>query len=114
MRFSFHVSGGSGNGSPRWQRLLSYVVVLAICTILLVRTVPSQRLFVLPIFGFGIVIAGVNLYKELRQIYKERAKEDDIAADIDSGRESRFCPYCGTALHNDFEFCNACGKKLPK
>ncbi len=27
--------------------------------------------------------------------------------------DSRFCPYCGTAVESDFEFCNKCGKKLP-
>ncbi|MDF2540646.1 MAG: hypothetical protein K0S47_364 [Herbinix sp.] len=27
--------------------------------------------------------------------------------------ESRFCPYCGTRVENDYEFCNQCGKKLP-
>lgn len=24
-----------------------------------------------------------------------------------------FCPYCGCKVQGDFEFCNACGKKLP-
>ena len=27
--------------------------------------------------------------------------------------DNRFCPYCGTAVGKDFEFCNKCGKKLP-
>lgn len=27
--------------------------------------------------------------------------------------ESKYCPYCGTAVGSDFEFCNNCGKKLP-
>lgn len=26
---------------------------------------------------------------------------------------TKFCPYCGTAVASDFEFCNSCGKKLP-
>ena len=30
-----------------------------------------------------------------------------------SGTSSRFCPYCGAKVENDFEFCNQCGKKLP-
>lgn len=24
-----------------------------------------------------------------------------------------FCPYCGEKVQGDFEYCNACGKKLP-
>ncbi|MHB8963656.1 MAG: zinc-ribbon domain-containing protein [Saccharofermentanales bacterium] len=32
----------------------------------------------------------------------------------DSGTsDNRFCPYCGTALQQDFEFCQKCGRKLP-
>lgn len=27
--------------------------------------------------------------------------------------ESKFCPYCGTKVEADYEFCNNCGKKLP-
>ncbi len=27
--------------------------------------------------------------------------------------DNKFCPYCGTAVADDFEFCNNCGKKLP-
>ena len=26
---------------------------------------------------------------------------------------SKFCPYCGQPVQDDFEFCNNCGKKLP-
>ena len=26
---------------------------------------------------------------------------------------SKFCPYCGTKVATDYEFCNNCGKKLP-
>ena len=28
--------------------------------------------------------------------------------------ESRFCPYCGSSVAEDYEFCNSCGMKLPK
>ena len=27
--------------------------------------------------------------------------------------DNKFCPYCGTPVADDFEFCNKCGKKLP-
>ena len=27
--------------------------------------------------------------------------------------DNKFCPYCGTPVEGDFEFCNNCGKKLP-
>lgn len=32
---------------------------------------------------------------------------------FDSKADSKFCPYCGTRVEEDFEFCNKCGKKLP-
>ena len=28
--------------------------------------------------------------------------------------ESRFCPYCGAPAAMDFEYCNNCGRKLPR
>ena len=27
--------------------------------------------------------------------------------------DNKFCPYCGTRVAGDFEYCNNCGKKLP-
>lgn len=36
-------------------------------------------------------------------------KDTQETSDVDS----KFCPYCGTAVKGDFEFCNQCGKKLP-
>ncbi len=32
---------------------------------------------------------------------------------MDSDGENKFCPYCGTPVSSDFEYCNNCGKKLP-
>lgn len=32
-------------------------------------------------------------------------KNDDV--------DNKFCPYCGTPVAGDFEYCNNCGKKLP-
>ena len=32
----------------------------------------------------------------------------------DAVAQSAFCPYCGAKAGNDFEYCNQCGKKLPK
>ena len=37
--------------------------------------------------------------------------QTESADSADSGH--RFCPYCGTAVASDFEFCSHCGKKLP-
>ena len=36
-------------------------------------------------------------------------KQPSIKQDINNA----FCPYCGTAVEGDFEYCNKCGKKLP-
>ena len=36
---------------------------------------------------------------------RETEKKPDV--------ESKFCPYCGTPLAQDFEYCNKCGRKLP-
>ena len=35
------------------------------------------------------------------------------ATQTNNNTDNKFCPYCGTAVETDFEFCNSCGKKLP-
>ena len=30
-----------------------------------------------------------------------------------SNVDNKFCPYCGTPVAEDFDFCNNCGKRLP-
>lgn len=30
-----------------------------------------------------------------------------------SSSESKYCPYCGNPVAEEFEYCNICGKKLP-
>ena len=33
--------------------------------------------------------------------------------EVVSEPRNSFCPYCGTSVEEDFEYCNNCGKKLP-
>ncbi len=35
------------------------------------------------------------------------------AAEKKDNVDNKFCPYCGTPVAGDFEYCNNCGKKLP-
>ncbi len=37
----------------------------------------------------------------------------EIKQTFTTNGESKFCPYCGARVQDDFEFCNQCGKKLP-
>ncbi len=40
-------------------------------------------------------------------------EEYERSADNQAKGESRFCPYCGVSLSEDYKYCNICGKKLP-
>ncbi len=87
---------------------------------------------------FGIVfiaVAAVNaVYNFKNATGKNRYSEFDITEgneepdplneyfgeSVDNSYENRksvvgnkFCPYCGTPVEENFEFCNNCGKKLP-
>lgn len=46
---------------------------------------------------------------------RESAADRNSAANRESAadRRVRFCPYCGTPVEEDFEFCGSCGKELP-
>lgn len=43
----------------------------------------------------------------------ERFGSTQGAAQEHTRADNKFCPYCGAAVKNDFDFCNSCGKRLP-
>lgn len=44
----------------------------------------------------------------------ERFGDKKVSFDTEKpDTDSNFCPYCGTAVDKDFEYCHKCGKKLP-
>ena len=45
----------------------------------------------------------------LNQRFGAQESYSSPARDVDNN----FCPYCGTPVADDFEFCNSCGKRLP-
>lgn len=45
--------------------------------------------------------------------WNERFGNSQSYTQINDDTDSKYCPYCGTAVQNDFEYCNNCGKKLP-
>ena len=45
----------------------------------------------------------------LNERFKE--KKDDVK---DDGNDSKYCPYCGAKVEKTYEYCNKCGKKLPR
>lgn len=56
-------------------------------------------------------------YKEYEESSSDRSDysvDDSDRVDYRSTSvNSRFCPYCGTPVEDDYEYCNKCGKKLP-
>ena len=64
---------------------------------------------------------GKNRFSEFDIMDESEEKDplNDMFGGTDKGisngnvEDSRFCPYCGAAVLEDFEFCNKCGKKLP-
>lgn len=50
----------------------------------------------------------------LDRIYGKNAgqskKEDEVSPELE---RNRFCPFCGSALEENFVYCNQCGKQLP-
>ncbi len=43
----------------------------------------------------------------------ERFGNPQIDVQKENDVDSKFCPYCGKPVAEDYEFCNSCGKKLP-
>ena len=45
----------------------------------------------------------------LNERFGNPQSDNQVKDDVDN----KFCPYCGTPVAGDFEYCNNCGKKLP-
>lgn len=110
-----------------------FMVIFGIIWTVMAAQAGAGSLFAL----FGVVwtcmAAATTIYNFKNATGKNRFSEFDITdgneepdplsqqlgyGQEDSPREepagsSRFCPYCGAAVGEGFEFCNQCGKKLP-
>lgn len=85
---------------------------------------------------FGLIFVGMAVYQAIYHSRNATAEDrysivDIVDSDEESdpmnvryGRESgasnnvpgtsvAFCPYCGSAVEGNFDFCPKCGKKLP-
>lgn len=85
---------------------------------------------------FGVLWTGIAVYTTVYNFKNATSKNRYSAYDItDANEESdpfnerfgnqynngqtynkadnKYCPYCGTAVADDFEYCNNCGKRLP-
>lgn len=79
---------------------------------------------IFPLFGLAFVgFAVFNAMYEFKNATSEnRYSEYDIVDDDEEsdplnerfGGENMFCPYCGTKINEDFEYCPKCGKRLPE
>lgn len=45
--------------------------------------------------------------------WNERFGNSQSYTQFNDDTDSNYCPYCGTAVQSDYEYCNSCGKKLP-
>lgn len=89
------------------------------------------------VFGlFGLIFVGIGILNAVRgfrnAFSKNRRSEFDIVDETEepdpwnerfsspsSGNDymsvgNSFCPYCGNEVKKEFEFCNNCGRKLPR
>ena len=78
---------------------------------------------------FGLIFIGIGITQVIynfNQRYGQSYDQNDYSEpypgfndgydafgrpDVDT--DSSFCPYCGTPVEGDFEYCHKCGKKLP-
>ena len=117
---------------PSMLRVISSVfcaIFGVVWTVIALKSdVKIMALFGVAFVGVAIVNA-VYFYKNATQKNRysmyditEEGKEPDPLnekyhyterSDSHPSVESRFCPYCGTKVEGDYQYCNCCGKKLP-
>ena len=87
------------------------------------------------VFGIGFVAVAIfQVVRNLHNAYGENRYSDfdivdseeepdpyhikygpkeEASAPMHTTSESRYCPYCGKVVSDDFIYCNHCGRKLP-
>ncbi len=117
----------------RGPSMMSGIVgIFMICFGILWTVVAAQSFGAFAIFGViwtGIAVV-TTVYNFKNATNKNRYSQYDITEGDEepdplnerfgnaqsankNNTDNKFCPYCGNAVQDDFEYCNSCGKKLP-
>ncbi len=120
----------------RGPSMMSGIMCIIVGVFGIIWTIGAVSMGAGPIFAlFGIVFISVAVINAIYNFKNatnknrystfdivDKSEEGDpfdkyIKTDIDSfdssESNSNFCPYCGTKVEDEYEFCNKCGKKLP-
>ncbi len=120
----------------RGPSMMSGIMCIIVGVFGIIWTIGAVSMGAGPIFAlFGIVFISVAVINAIYNFKNatnknrystfdivDKSEEGDpfdkyIKTDIDSFNNSEsssnFCPYCGTKVEDEYEFCNKCGKKLP-
>ncbi len=122
----------SGNKTPNWLRVIVFALGMVFMVQALIKDIKLKEyssmaviIAMIGLWGYGLV----NIIREIVYDYKQKKLYED--KDRLKGRawdrsarnfhvyssdlaESRFCPYCGAAAEQDFDYCNVCGKPFPE
>ncbi|MFT0899358.1 zinc ribbon domain-containing protein [Candidatus Methanoprimaticola sp. MG2] len=95
---------------------LLFLILFGIIWVAITLSIPSPIGILFSAFGvLFIVYAAVHMVYGLRKgpvqsppeaRFPER-KADEVPPDNDG-----FCPYCGSPVNDDYEFCRVCGKRV--
>ncbi len=89
-------------------------------TVMAARTSTEMMIFGALWTSFAALTA---IYNIKNAVSKKRYSEYDVTDENEEPdpinerlgeTDANFCPYCGTPVEDDYEFCHNCGKKLPK
>lgn len=122
MRFRF---SNQNNDSPSFYSLLFNILLVVIGIDSLLDARQQKGEFLLIALGlFCLIVGGSEIYRNAVGLIKNKKCKGDFdrGCDLDYNPQtgtyerrdrSLYCPYCGTAVKGDFEFCKHCGKRLP-
>lgn len=111
------------------------VMSIAVAVFGIFWTIMAASIGAGPFALFGLVFIAIAVIQAVYHFKNATGKNRYSAFDITDGEEepdplnlrfgeqseshsgadtdNRFCPYCGTAVAANYEFCNQCGKQLP-
>lgn len=86
-------------------------------------TSPKREVLSILLLAAAFLSACYHLFYQLKGLHRQKKaqsydaefmhRNERISYETPRKEENFYCPYCGRAVEDAYEFCNTCGKKLP-
>ena len=110
---------------PSSGGLIASLIACGVTGVLLYQQIARPRRDLLMVLILSVVLLSscYHVFYQARGLYRQKKSQshdtefmhrnEETSYEIPHKGENLYCPYCGRAVEDEYEFCNTCGKKLP-